>query len=100
MVEEGADMLDVGGESTRPGHVQVSTVEEISRTEAVVRRLAGPANVPLSIDTYKQQAAESAIAAGATILNDGWGVSRSPAIADLGASPGWAVVRVHNQAGP
>ncbi|TMF84652.1 MAG: dihydropteroate synthase, partial [Chloroflexi bacterium] len=53
MVEEGADMLDVGGESTRPGHVQVSTVEEISRTEAVVRRLAGPANVPISIDTYK-----------------------------------------------
>src|SRR3989449_6881836 len=99
MVEEGADMLDVGGESTRPGHVQVSTVEEISRTEAVVRRLAGPANVPISIDTYKQQVAESAIAAGATILNDVWGLSRSPAIADLAASHGCAMVLMHNQDG-
>ena len=99
MVEEGADMLDVGGESTRPGHVPVSTVEEISRTEAVVRRLAGPANVPISIDTYKQQVAESAIAAGATILNDVWGLSRSPAIADLAASHGCAMVLMHNQDG-
>src|SRR2546428_13071987 len=99
MVEEGADMLDVGGESTRPGHVQVSTVEEISRPEAVVRRLAGPANVPISIDTYKHQVAESAIAAGATILNDVWGLSRSPAIADLAASHGCAMVLMHNQDG-
>src|SRR5205814_10686815 len=80
MVGEGADMLDVGGESTRPGHVPVTAAEEISRTVDVVRRLVSQATVPVSIDTYKQEVAESAIAAGATILNDVWGLSRSPAI--------------------
>src|SRR5207245_6622122 len=75
MVEEGADMLDVGGESTRPGHVPITTVEEISRTEAVVRRRAGPANVPISTDTYKQHDAESATAAAPTILHGAWGTS-------------------------
>ncbi|HYS98361.1 MAG TPA: dihydropteroate synthase [Candidatus Dormibacteraeota bacterium] len=99
MVGEGADMLDVGGESTRPGHVPVTAVEEIRRIEAVVRRLVGQAAVPVSIDTYKQEVAESAIAAGATILNDVWGLSRSPAIAELAASYGCALVLMHNQEG-
>ena len=78
MVEEGADLLDVGGESTRPGHVPVSVAEEISRTESVVRRLARDSGVPVSIDTYKTEVAESGVAAGATILNDIWGLTRSP----------------------
>ncbi len=99
MVGEGAAMLDVGGESTRPGHVPVTAVEEISRTEAVVRRLVGQARVPVSIDTYKQEVAESAIAAGATILNDVWGLSRSPAIAELAARHECALVLMHNQDG-
>ncbi len=99
MVGEGTAMLDVGGESTRPGHVPVTAVEEISRTEAVVRRLVGQARVPVSIDTYKQEVAESAIAAGATILNDVWGLSRSPAIAELAARHECALVLMHNQDG-
>src|SRR5437016_3935385 len=70
MVSEGADMLDVGGESTRPGHVPVPALDEISRTETVVRRLARESGVPVSIDTYKQEVAEVGIAAGAAILND------------------------------
>jgi len=99
MVREGADMLDVGGESTRPGHVPVSADEEIARTESVVRRLARDSGVPVSIDTYKLQVAEVAVAAGATILNDVWGLTRSPAIADLATANGSALVLMHNQDG-
>jgi dihydropteroate synthase len=99
MVDEGADMLDVGGESTRPGHVPVSTSEEISRTEAVVRRLSKQSGVPVSIDSYKLEVAERAVAAGATILNDIWGLTRSPALAELAARKGCALVVMHNQEG-
>jgi dihydropteroate synthase len=99
MVKEGADLLDVGGESTRPGHVPITIAEEISRTEAVVRELARESGVPVSIDTYKIEVAEVAVAAGATILNDIWGLTRSPALADLAASHGCALVVMHNQEG-
>ena len=99
MVTEGADMLDVGGESTRPGHVPVTAEEEILRTESVVRTLSREASVPVSIDTYKLPVAEAAVAAGATILNDVWGLTRSPAIADLAASRNCALVLMHNQDG-
>jgi dihydropteroate synthase len=99
MVTEGADMVDVGGESTRPGHVPVTADEEIARTETVVRRLVADAGVPISIDTYKEEVAERAVARGATILNDVWGLTRSPGIADLAASHGCALVLMHNQDG-
>ena len=99
MVLDGADMLDVGGESTRPGHVPVSVAEEIARTEPVVRRLARESAVPVSIDTYKLEVAEVAADAGATILNDVWGLTRSPAIAGLAAARGCALVLMHNQDG-
>jgi dihydropteroate synthase len=99
MVREGADMLDVGGESTRPGHVPVTAAEEIQRVDAVLRRLAADAGVPVSIDTYKEEVAARAIEGGATILNDVWGLGRSPAIADLAARNGCALVLMHNQEG-
>jgi dihydropteroate synthase len=99
MVTEGADMLDVGGESTRPGHVPITVADEIARTGAVVRRLARESGVPVSIDTYKADVAEFAQAAGATILNDVWGLTRSPAIAELAARTGCALVVMHNQDG-
>jgi dihydropteroate synthase len=99
MVREGADMVDVGGESTRPGHVPVTAAEEIQRVDAVVRRLAADAGVPVSIDTYKEEVAARAIAGGATILNDVWGLTRSPAIAELAAREGCALVLMHNQDG-
>jgi dihydropteroate synthase len=97
MVREGADMLDVGGESTRPGHQPVSASEEVSRTEAVVARLAREATVPISIDTYKLEVAEAAVAAGAVIINDIWGLTRSPELAQLAAANHCALVVMHNQ---
>jgi dihydropteroate synthase len=99
MVEEGADMLDVGGESTRPGHVPITIAEEISRTEDVVGRLSRESHVPISIDTYKLEVAEAAVAAGATMLNDVWGLTRSPAMAELAARHDCALVLMHNQDG-
>ena len=99
MVEEGADILDVGGESTRPGHTPIAVADEIARTETVVRRLARDSGVPVSIDTYKQEVAESALSAGATILNDVWGLARTPRLAELAARHGCALVLMHNQDG-
>ena len=99
MVRESADMLDVGGESTRPGHHTISAGEEVARTEAVVARLAREAGVPISIDTYKLEVAEAAVAAGATVINDVWGLTRSPAMADLAATKSCALVVMHNQDG-
>jgi dihydropteroate synthase len=99
MVTEGADMLDVGGESTRPGHVPISTSEEVARTQAVVRKLARESGVPVSIDTYKVHVAEAAVEAGASILNDIWGLTRSPSLAELAARHGCALVVMHNQDG-
>ena len=97
MVDEGADLLDVGGESTRPGHVPISGADEIDRTEEVVRRLSRESHVPVSIDTYKLEVAEAAVAAGATIVNDIWGLTRSPALAELAARYDCALVLMHNQ---
>jgi dihydropteroate synthase len=99
MVEQGSDLLDVGGESTRPGHVPVTVAEEIARTEAVVRRLARDSGVPVSIDTYKHEVAEVAVAAGAAVVNDVWGLTRWPAIAELAARHRCALVLMHNQDG-
>ena len=99
MAREGATMLDVGGQSTRPGHEPISAAEEINRTERVVEKLAKTAGVPVSIDTYKLEVAEAAVDAGASILNDVWALQRSPALADLAARRGCALVVMHNQEG-
>ncbi len=99
MVEEGADLLDVGGESTRPGHIPISATEEIARTEEVVRRLSKESGVPVSIDTYKIDVAEAAVAAGATMVNDVWGLARTPVLAELAARHECALVVMHNQDG-
>ena len=99
MVSEGADMLDVGGESTRPGHQPITAAEEISRTKGVVAQLARETAVPISIDTYKLEVAEAAVAAGATMLNDIWGLTRSPALAELASTADCALVLMHNHDG-
>ena len=99
MAAEGADLLDVGGESTRPGHVPITVAEEISRTEEVVRRLARESGVPVSIDTYKLEVAEAAVAAGAAMINDIWGLQRSPGLAGLAARHQCGLVVMHNQDG-
>ena len=99
MVAEGADLLDIGGESTRPGHHPVTTEVELERVLPVVERLAREAGVPVSIDTWKLPVAEAAVAAGATIINDIWGLQRSPELAGLAAREGLGLVVMHNQAG-
>ncbi|HEX6548919.1 MAG TPA: dihydropteroate synthase [Candidatus Dormibacteraeota bacterium] len=95
----GADILDVGGESTRPGHAPVTAEEELGRVLPVVERLARAARVPVSIDTSKLAVAEAAAEAGASIVNDIWGLQRSPGIARLAAERELGLVLMHNQDG-
>jgi dihydropteroate synthase len=98
MAEAGADIVDVGGESTRPGHTPVAAEEEIARVVPVVRGLA-EAGLVVSIDTSKLAVAEAAAAAGAAIVNDVWGLQRDPGIARLAAERGLGLVLMHNQEG-
>jgi dihydropteroate synthase len=98
MAEAGADMVDVGGESTRPGHLPVTAEEELRRTVPVVEALAR-AGLTVSIDTYKLEVALAAAEAGAAIVNDIWGLQRSPGIARLAAERGLRLVLMHNQDG-
>ncbi|WP_036790788.1 dihydropteroate synthase [Pleomorphomonas koreensis] len=98
LTNEGADILDVGGESTRPGATEVSEDEEIARVLPVIERLAGGDFPPVSIDTYKAGTAEAALQAGAAIVNDVWGLQREPDIARVAAAHGAAVVVMHNRA--
>lgn len=93
---DGADILDLGGESTRPGHSLVDADTEIERVVPVIRRLAS-CDVPLSIDTWKAQVAEQAMEAGAHIVNDVWGFQREPDIARVAAAHGAACVLMHNR---
>ncbi|MDB5569846.1 MAG: Dihydropteroate synthase [Hyphomicrobiales bacterium] len=97
LAREGADILDVGAESTRPGAVAVSADEEIARAIPVVRALALGARVPVSIDTMKARVAERAIAAGATIVNDVWGFQHDSDMARVVADAGVHCVLMHNR---
>ena len=97
LASEGADILDIGGESTRPGHQPVSAEEEASRVLPVLRALKARTQVPLSIDTMKPTVAEAAIAAGASILNDVWGFRRDRDMARVAADTGVMVVLMHNR---
>ena len=99
MVADGADILDVGGESTRPGHQPVSVELELERVLGVVTRLALESGVPISIDTWKLSVAEAAVAAGATVINDVWGLQRSAGLAALAAREGAGLIVMHNQEG-
>lgn len=97
MIGEGADIVDVGGESTRPGHAAVSAEDEMARVLPVIARLAQTAPVPISIDTYKAATAEAAMRAGATIVNDVWGLTRDPDIARVAADFRAPVIVMHNR---
>jgi dihydropteroate synthase len=98
MAAAGADTVDVGGESTRPGHTPVAVAEEIARVVPVVAGLA-KAGVSVSVDTSKLEVAEAAADAGAGMVNDVWGLRRSPGIARLAAARGLGLVLMHNQDG-
>jgi dihydropteroate synthase len=99
MVAAGADLLDVGGESSRPGHLRVGEAEEIARVVPVVRALreALPAT-PLSIDTTKPAVAEAALAAGAHLLNDVWGTTPDATLARIAAAHDVPLIVMHNRA--
>jgi dihydropteroate synthase len=94
MVEEGAAIVDIGGESTRPGGTPVSAAEEQARILPVIDALAGSGAI-LSVDTYRAETARLAIGHGAHIVNDVWGAQRDPAIADVAAQTGAGLVLMH-----
>lgn len=98
LVAEGADIIDVGAESTRPGHTPVSPEEEWARLAPLLATLTRDAGAPVSIDTYKAATARRAIAAGVCVVNDVWGLQRDPAMADVVAASGAGVVVMHNRA--
>ena len=97
MIEEGVDIIDVGGESTRPGHTQISDQEEIDRVVPVIRAIKGKYDIPVSIDTYKSAVAEAAILAGADLVNDIWGFKYDPKMAEIVAKYKVACCLMHNR---
>jgi len=98
MEKAGADIIDIGGESTRPGHTPVGPEEEQRRVIPVIRELAPRLSVPISIDTYKAATARAALQAGARIVNDVWGLQRDPDMASVVAEHGVPVIVMHNRA--
>ncbi len=99
LIGQGADIIDIGGESTRPGSQEVGEEEELARILPVVQKLHGLTSVPVSVDTYKARVAERCLEAGAGLINDIWGLQREPEIARVAAHFGAPVVVMHNQQG-
>ena len=97
MEEEGADLIDVGGESTRPGAEPLDEAEERRRVLPVVEALAGRVRVPVSVDTYRASTAAAALAVGAALVNDVSGLRYEPALADVVARQGAAIVLMHTR---
>ncbi len=100
MAEEGADIIDIGGESTRPGAEQVSPEEELKRVIPVIERLAPKISIPISIDTYKAEVAKRALEAGAEIINDISGLRFDSDMPGVAASSGAAVIIMHIKGTP
>lgn len=102
MVADGADIIDIGAESARPGFTPISAAEEIARLETILPRLVAACPVPISVDTYKAETAEYAMSTGAHIMNDIWGLQYAPEpgkMAAVAAKYGVPVVVMHNQEG-
>lgn len=97
MAREGADIIDIGGESTRPGATALSVEDEIARIIPIFEALKDKRLPPLSIDTYKAKTARAALEAGAVIVNDVWGLQRDPEMAHVAADFGAGVVLMHNR---
>ena len=100
MIEEGADIIDVGGESTRPGHIQISEEEEIQRVVPVIKAIRERFEIPVSIDTYKSRVARAAILAGADLVNDIWGLKKDPDMAKVVKEYNVSVCIMHNREKP
>lgn len=99
MIEEGADIIDVGGESTRPGSDPVDAEEEIRRVVPVIEAYKNLYNIPLSLDTSKELVGLKGLEAGADMINDVWGFQKEPALAEVTASFGVPAVLMHNHNG-
>ncbi len=97
LIQEGADLLDVGGESTRPGHDKISEEEEIERICRVIEELKQQFDIPVSVDTYKAKVAECGIQMGADMINDIWGLCWDDDMAQVIASSGVACCLMHNR---
>ena len=100
MVEAGASLIDVGGESTRPGAEEVPVVEEIARTSPAIQAIADSFGAPISIDTRKAEVARAAVTAGATLINDVSGFTYDPGLARVAAESGLPVCVMHAQGDP
>ena len=97
MVQAGADVIDIGGESTRPGYVMVSDQEEIDRIAPVIEAVKAEFDIPVSLDTYKAAVAKAGIAAGADLINDIWGLKYDDKIAHVIAESGLPCCLMHNR---
>lgn len=97
MIEEGADIIDIGGESTRPGFEVVEAEEEINRVVPVIKAIKEKFDIPISIDTYKSETAKAAIEAGADIINDIWGFRKDKNMAKLCAEKNVPCILMHNR---
>lgn len=99
-VEDGADILDLGGESTRPGSTPVSAEEELARVTPAIQALRDTVSVPISVDTYRASVASAALEAGADWVNDVWGLRMDPQMAPLLADVGCPAILMHNRSRP
>ncbi|WLD95302.1 dihydropteroate synthase [Alkalihalobacillus sp. AL-G] len=97
MVDSGADLIDIGGESTRPGFEEVSEEEELKRVLPFIKAIKEEIDVPISIDTYKAEVAKQAIEAGADIINDIWGARADPQMAEVAAQLQVPIILMHNR---
>lgn len=97
MLEEGADIIDIGGESTRPGYTFLPEEEEIERVVPVIEAVKAAFDIPLSLDTYKAKVASAGIAAGADFINDIWGLKFEPQMAAVIAESGLPCCLMHNR---
>lgn len=97
MVEEGADIIDIGGESTRPGYQKITEEEEIDRTAPIIELVKDRFDIPISIDTYKANVARAALQAGADMVNDIWGLKYDSAMAGVIAESNVACTLMHNR---
>lgn len=99
-VANGADIVDVGGESTRPGSQPIGVDEELQRVERVIASVRAEVDVPISVDTYKAAVADAALSAGADWINDVWGLRMDPEMGQLAADAGCPIVLMHNRTKP
>lgn len=97
MEAQGADILDIGGESTRPNHMPVGEEEEIKRVIPIVKALSSEINIPISVDTYKAKVAECSLLEGASLINDVWGFKRDKEMAKVAAKYNAACCLMHNR---